>query len=312
MKIESQKINILVTGAGGFVGRKVVPMLLSEGHSVKAVTTSKLGFSGVDMLRVSRLDSVTEDHFKGIDAVVHLAAIAHTRKANHKSQYREVNYLLPKRFASFARDAGCRKFVFISTAKVHGAKTELPIDSDAPYNPTDDYSFYKVKAEEALLELNSTMEAIVLRPPVVYGPEPKANIKTMLRIASTNKPMILSNSDNLRSFISIDNLCSCISSALANHNSVSSGGYLVHDGQSIALSDFFNLLVNATQSTSKKIFVPEKAIKALDRCLFTLRGSRYLEPLYSEFAIDCGKFEREFFWRPVETTKAGVDKMCKG
>jgi nucleoside-diphosphate-sugar epimerase len=115
-------------------------------------------------------------------------------------------------------------FVFLSSVKVHGEASSEPFRADSPIAPEDRYAASKARAEEALRALPG-LRLAVLRPPLVYGPQVKANFLALLKAVARGVPLPFASIDNRRSLIYVGNLASAILASLG-----ASGTFLVSDG----------------------------------------------------------------------------------
>lgn len=162
---------VLVTGATGKVGRRLVPYLVSRGHRVRALVrdlekANFLAGEGVelvlgDLLDVSSLGAATQ----GADAVVHCAAFF---RGATPEQAHAVNDQGTRNLAAAAIEAKVKRFVFTSTGLVYGPKAGATVDEDAACAPEDAYPISKLAAEGHLLGLEG-LDVRVLRLPFVYG-----------------------------------------------------------------------------------------------------------------------------------------------
>src|ERR1700748_1340560 len=112
---------VLVTGANGFIGRHVAPVLARNGWSVRRAVRQPMG--GKDEVVIQSLDGATDwrSALEGVDAVVHLAARVHQRNEGPKFDlYRDINVDGTVHLARRAAEAGVRKFTFVSPILVHG------------------------------------------------------------------------------------------------------------------------------------------------------------------------------------------------
>ena len=176
-------MRILVTGANGLVGQALCPALIANGHDVVAavrdthsldptITIRKIADIGPETSWESALD--------GMDAVVHLAGRVHILRdeaVDPLATYRRVNVEGSRRLAEQAIKAGIKRFVFLSSIKVNGEGPRPYLEEDIPA-PKDPYGISKLEAEIALREMVSetSMELVILRPPLVYGPGVKRPI----------------------------------------------------------------------------------------------------------------------------------------
>src|SRR5580692_1482994 len=153
---------ILVTGAGGFVGRRLCVELVKRGSEVRGTVRDarRTGVSAGETNEIGSIDGDTDwkTPLIGVDAVVHLAARVHMMRdvaADPLREFRRINVFGTLNLARQAAASGVRRFVFISSIKVNGEST-LPgrpfLPDDAPA-PTDPYGISKHEAEEGLRDL---------------------------------------------------------------------------------------------------------------------------------------------------------------
>lgn len=209
---------VLVTGAGGFVGRHLVARLQSDGHRVRGVVHRPAGSdpAGLDAWVPVGLPDVEplQPVLSGVDVVVHLAARAHLvrdRSADPAAAFQAVNTEGTLRLARLAAMAGVRRFVFTSTVKVLGDGTApgQPWHLDSPMDPQDPYARSKADAESGLRQLQAEtgMEVVVVRLPLVHGPGVRGNFPALVRWVEAGVPLPLGAvRANRRSVLGVDNL----------------------------------------------------------------------------------------------------------
>src|SRR5258708_2999177 len=205
-------MRILVTGASGFVGTALCRELLARGHTVRAAVRRLVPPSagplelhqvlvpdiGVEFDRRALVD--------GVGAVVHLAAIAH-RSNSHDGELRRVNCDAAIRLAE-AADGFVRRFVFLSSVKVHGEDSGSgTYTEDDALDPQDSYGRSKLEAERALTDTAARcgIELVIVRPPLVYGPEVKANFLRLLRWIDSGLPLPFASVRNRPSLFYVRN-----------------------------------------------------------------------------------------------------------
>jgi len=183
-------MRLAVTGASGFIGGAVVRQLSGEGH--EAVVLSRRDLS--------------EPDFTDVDMVIHCAALAHRTGAERPQAdaFDEVNHRLTVTLAQKAKQAGVRRFIFVSTIYTI-AGNPSPLTPDMPLAPRDDYGRAKAKAEAALLQMTG-IEVVIVRPVLVYGPDARANLRALMKLCDTALPLPFDLATNQRSFVSLENV----------------------------------------------------------------------------------------------------------
>ena len=241
--------NVLVTGAGGFVGRHLTPVLENAGWNVKGVGRHEIG----DL----ELDLDWRQHLNGIDAVVHLAARVHRLgekgdDPNVTESHFRANYNATINLAQQADLIGVKKFIFISTVKVLGDKNDRPFDSEAMFNPSDPYSRSKAAAEQFLLQKIENMCTTIIRPPLVYGPYVRGNFQKLMRIVEAGLPLPLANINNARSLLYVGNLADAIRVAL----DAPPGIYLPSDKEAVSTETLIRTLAAALGRPTRLFAAP--------------------------------------------------------
>jgi nucleoside-diphosphate-sugar epimerase len=172
---------VLVTGAGGYIGTTLVPMLLERGYDVRAVDRF---FFGRDLLpEHPRLEVVHEDarrltqaHFADVDAVIDLVAISNDPSGElFQRATWEINHESRARTARLARAAGAARYVLPSSCSLYGFQEPgVVCDETHPVNPLTTYAHANLAAERDVLPLaGDDFVVVVLRQATVFGYSPR-------------------------------------------------------------------------------------------------------------------------------------------
>lgn len=266
------KNTVLITGASGFVGSALMGRLVHESSTpVRALvrrmperTQENVQYLLVDDL--CALDSV-KNQFEEVDTVIHLASrvhVMHETASDPLSEFRRVNVEGTLRLAQAAVEGGVRRFIFVSSIKVNGETTEgrQPFTAhDAPA-PQDPYGISKHEAEEALKQLaaQTSLEVVIVRPVLVYGPGVKANFRSMMSWLSKGVPLPFGAIYNKRSLVSVDNLVDLLVTCI-NHPAAANQTFLASDGEDLSTTELLQRLGSALGKSARLLPVPSALIK---------------------------------------------------
>jgi nucleoside-diphosphate-sugar epimerase len=315
-------MNILVTGANGFIGRALCKRLLAEGWRVRGAVRSKVGRvalpAGIEAVSIGAIDADTEwgESLGDIDTVVHLAARVHVMDdaaSDPLAAYRQVNVEGTKCLAIAAANAGVKRFVYISSVKVNGEKTEVRgqegelkeafSEKDVPA-PQDPYAVSKWEAEQVLNDIAGErgLEVVTLRPPLVYGPGVRANFLRLVKLVKLGVPLPFGCVKNRRSLIYVGNLVDAIVTCMTNPNAAGKT-YLVSDGEDVSTPDLIRRIAAASNRRVLMLPVPVWVMRAAGRMI---GRSEELERLFGSLTVDISKIHSELNWYPPFTMEDGI------
>lgn len=172
---------VLVTGAGGYIGTTLVPMLLERGYAVRALDRFFFGkelLTAHPYLTLEREDTrrLAAKHFQDVDHVIDLAAVSNDPSGElFQDATWEINHLGRQRCARMAKDAGVKRYILPSSCSIYGFQSPGRIaDESAPTNPLTTYARANEHAENGVLPLaDDAFTVIVLRQATVFGLSPR-------------------------------------------------------------------------------------------------------------------------------------------
>lgn len=308
----------LITGANGFVGRRLVQLLAEQpvGEVLACVrNTPAQCIKGVQYL--TQAPSLEQADWPaamtGVSAVVHLAARVHMmndQASDPLQAFRNVNVEGTVRLAEAAAAGGVKRFVFVSSVKVNGESTVAgrpfkPSDAAAPVDP---YGVSKHEAETALHALGQRtgMEVVVVRPTLVYGPGVKANFRSMMGWLHRGIPLPLGAIDNRRSLVAQDNLCSLIQACL-QHPDAPGHTFLASDGEDVSTTELLRRLGLALGRPARLLPVPPGVLRL---ALGALGKSSIAHRLLGSLQVDSSSARTVLGWQPPLTLDQGLQRAA--
>jgi len=237
---------------------------------------------------------------RNIDAVIHTAARAHIMNdsaIDPLAEFRRVNVEGTLNLARQAIEAGVKRFIFISSIKVNGeGEAHRVYRFDDPAAPEDDYGFSKWEAEQGLKALcsESSMELVVIRPPLIYGPSVKGNLALLAKAIDKGLPLPLGVIKNQRDMLSLNNLIDLIKTCI-EHPAAAGQVFLCCDNESVSTPQLITLIGNGRGKHARLWKVPLFMLR-LFACL-TGRQSM-LKRLSSDFRIDIQHTMNTLDWTP--------------
>lgn len=299
-------MKVLVTGANGFVGRAILDYLVRQ-PGLKILAVARRMFSdlpkGVELRIVSSLSSSAEwpSVLSGVQVVIHSAARVHIlqgAKGQSLPAFRAVNVNGTMNLARQASRAGVRRFIFISSIKVNGEgkPSGRPYTAGDEPSPQDPYGVSKREAEEKLRELEQEtgMEVVILRPPLVYGPEVKANFLNLMKLVDTGIPLPFASLSNKRSLIFIGNLVDVILKCLGHINAAGKT-FLVSDCDDLSTPELIRRIAKAMGKPARLFPFPPGLFSATEKLPC---GFHSLSKITGSLTVDSSKTMEQLEWKP--------------
>ena len=300
---------ILVTGASGFVGRPLVAALLRAGYAVRAATRRQTSFPGsVEVANIPDLKNPIDwtPILQGVDIVVHLAGPAHSKlPENAYSEFDQINWIATQRLADAAKEARIEQFIYLSSvrAQIGASAVQVVREQDEP-RPTNQYGRSKLAGEWAIRATGAPFT--IFRPVVIYGPQPKGNMKTVVQLARSYLPLPVGNFTSRRSLLGIENLISAIIFALNNPVTIGET-YLVADSTPVTIGEVLTMLRRMQGRPLSTIYVPQVVI----RLLLRICGRNDLwSRLGGNLVVDTSKLASAG-WKPAIDTQTGLLRMMR-
>jgi len=316
-------MKILVTGATGFVGRQLVQYLLENTEAtlclaVRVIPQVKLyethDASRVTFIQIHHILSDTHWHTVLMDCevVIHLAAcmgVANKNSNEALAIFRETNVEGTLNLARQANQSGVKRFIYISSIKVNGEMTrpDVPFHPDDIPRPQYPYAISKLEAERGLISLaeKNAMTVVILRPPVVYGPDVRGNFMLIMALLQKKIPLPFGAlKQNKRSFISVLNLVDVIVTCIT-HPRAANKMFLLSDGHDLSTTALF-LKIKTFFDTSA-LFFP-LPVWLLNSTASVLGRRDEMMRLTSSLHVDISQTQQLLGWQPKESVDDGLSR----
>jgi len=308
-------MNILISGANGFIGRALVKKMSC--HNLSACGRNDKGLPSNCLFHYVDISPTTDysNAVLDIDVVIHTAARVHLMKESSSEplrEFRKVNAEGTLNFARQSAESGVKRFIFISSIKVNGERTTKGnlFTANDEAKPEDPYGISKAEAEERLkaLAADTGMEVVIIRPTLVYGPGVKANFAAMMKLASKGIPLPFGAiKENRRSLVSIDNLVDLIVTCI-DHLKAANETFLVSDNEDLSTTDMFSRLSKACGKSTFLIPIPislfEKVFRLIGKPEIYLR-------LCGSLQVDISDTMQKLGWKPPYSTDECFAKTAK-
>ncbi|MEM2129452.1 MAG: NAD-dependent epimerase/dehydratase family protein [Candidatus Bathyarchaeia archaeon] len=257
MKLEK----VLVTGGAGFIGSCLVKELINSGYFVVVLDNFCSGsienlrrFPNKGLLEVVKGDirdkNIVERVLKGVDAVVHLAALIDVKESvRNPLETHDVNVNGTLNVLESSVRADVKKFVFASSTAVYGDTNKLPLKEYYPIRPISPYAASKAAAESYCLVFNRCygIKTVILRFFNVYGPGQKNSVYSgvitkFLENALNDKPLIIyGDGKQTRDFIYVDDVIKATILALEK-NGLEGGIFNVCSGKPTSVNELVEII----------------------------------------------------------------------
>lgn len=218
-------MRVFMTGASGFLGRRIAPRLRADGHVVTALLLPQETEAGVPADHVVRGDITRAESLEGTmsgqDAVVHLAGAV-----GYGQTFARCRSLNRDGTANVVREAvraRARRFVHMSSVSVYGRVAELRLTEDAPLRRIGDpYGDTKADAEEivAAHAKAGELDLTILRPTVIWGPGDALFLPKLIENLRSGRARVVGKGTNTVDAVHVDDVAELVARVLGSPASI--------------------------------------------------------------------------------------------
>ena len=304
---------LLVTGYSGFVG-KILVSQLNDNYQLNLLGRKP---SNLGCVYTHSIDSQSpySDALSNVDVVVHCAARVHIMNdiaRDPLNEFRGVNTLGTLNLAKQAAQAGVKRFIFLSTIKVNGESTtgKAPYTAHDQRAAEDPYGISKSEAEQQLLELGKQtgMEVVIIRPPLVYGKDVKANFASLMHFVGKGLPLpFRSIKNNKRSLVSVYNLVDLIKVCI-EHPKAANQVFLASDDNDLSTAEMVALMARVQGRRNVALPVPVWCFKLVCKLL---NKNDVIDRLTGSLQLDISHTKNTLNWSPPYSVEHGFKLAAK-
>jgi nucleoside-diphosphate-sugar epimerase/predicted dehydrogenase len=322
---------ILVTGASGFLGGRLVEVLSAQGTAVRGTTrlvSRAMRLPGVQWVQC---DLAREEGLRpalaGVETVIHCAALC--GPPGSLEEYEDANVRGTLRLVRLAAEAGVKNFVYVSSMSVYAApqgSSEL-LDETAPYDERaaerGAYTRSKLAADAAVLDYardHASPRIIVLRPGTIYGPGAKLPVGRFQLPSSTERPVIAGSRRVSAGLVYVDDVVDALLAAAVSDVPTGSVYNLVDSGN-CDQEEVARTLREITGGRIRPLFAPYPLVWAamlgVDLLSLLRHGklgtARYrLQRTLAPMRFECTAAKKDLGWRPRVGLAEGLARVLNG
>jgi UDP-4-keto-D-QuiNAc 4-reductase len=318
-------MKVLVTGASGFVGSALCRAIRPAGIDLYAAVRSPVQAQTLpadvtavmvdDLIDLAQRSEVLAE----MDCIIHLAARVHVmrdRIADPLAAFRAVNTTATVKLATAAVQCGVKRFIYLSSIKVNGeGQADCPSAETKTYSeltkpaPADPYGMSKWEAECQLQQVavETGLEVVVIRPPLVYGPTVKANFLQLIKLVQRGVPLPFGQVENARSLVFVENLADAILTCVT-HPQAAGQTFLVSDGEDVSTPELIRHLAIALGCEARLWPIPMAGL----RLAGLLTGkSAAIARLLGSLTVDNRKICQILDWQPPFSLEQGLASTAR-
>ena len=289
-------MNLLFTGAYGFLGYNVLP-LLKKKYSVETI-----GLTSQDDYIVNLAAEIPKLAGK-YDVILHVAGKAHSlpKTEAEKRLFFDVNLQGTKNLCTALEQSGIPKsFIFISTVAVYGCDSGENITEEYPLNGTTPYALSKIKAEKYLEEWCAmhNVKLSILRPSLIAGPNPPGNLGAMIHGIKSGKYLSIAGGKAQKSVLMVQDIANLVPLLIEK-----GGIYNVCDSYQPSFREL-EMVICKQLNKKRPISIPywlAKSMAVIGDCLGEKApiNSLKLRKITSSLTFSNEKAVRELKWKPM-------------
>lgn len=313
---------ILITGASGFLGRRIVARCREIGLIVRSTGRSRENVAELDDYRAADLSDVQQVQplLDRVDVVIHAAGLAHQfrRRDSSAAEFERCNVQATANLMNAAAAAQVKHVVLVSSVAVYGASGGAFCDEKTTCRPASPYAQSKLRAEQQAIEIarEFSTRLTILRPATLYGEGDPGNVGRLMRLIERRRFVWIGRGTNRKSLVHVDDAAAACVRAAVTKSGASVSVYNIA-GKPLPMRDIVHATADALGKPTPQWFMPAALCKAAVWAASACTGRRgrvariksSITTWLKDDAYDGGKFQRDFGFEPVVELVDGIARQ---
>lgn len=312
---------VLVTGAAGFIGRRLCHRLQKNGARVIAVVRRRDDGPWHEFLHHDITNEGSHLDLSGVHTIFHLAGKAHAlaETSQEEQEYFQANTAGTEKILEAAQSSDVSRFVLFSSVKVTGEGTFECQDETVPCHPRTPYGASKLAAERLVLDGGYVPEPVVLRLSMVYGNSEKGNLPRMIRAVTKGRFPPLPEVNNRRSMVHVDDVIQAAMLAAEKPEAINQI-FNVTDGTPYSTRQMYEWICESLGKPLSRWSAPLPLLKLLAKTgdiIGRARGRRFmlnsdaLDKLTGSACYSTEKIECQLGFSPMHHLRDSLPEMVR-
>ncbi|KPM84281.1 NAD-dependent epimerase/dehydratase family protein [Pseudoalteromonas lipolytica] len=297
---------VILTGSSGFIGQHLHESLLKNSSGVYSLSKEEL--SGTNK-SISESDFFDTNTHENADTVIHLVGAAHSHYSDSEAHF--INFELTKKVIKRAVSLNIKRFIFLSSANIYKeSKNFIQVDSEVEANSLPNTMKSKLLAEQYIQHVakNNDIEVVIIRSPLVYGENVKANFASLMRLVGKGLPLPFRLfNKNKRSLVSVYNLVDLIKECI-DHPNAANQVFLASDDHDLSTAEMVALMAKVQGKPNLAIPVPVWCFKLAGKLL---GKQAVIDRLTGSLQLDITHTKNTLNWSPPYSVEHGFNLAAK-
>ncbi|MBL7158691.1 MAG: NAD(P)-dependent oxidoreductase [Candidatus Omnitrophica bacterium] len=300
-------MKVLITGATGFIGKRLAVRIAGRGHSVIACGRSLDKLKNLSQniiptyLALEDKGGISQILKKEKpDIIYHAAALIYGSREN----LMRVNSLGTENLFKASLDSGVKKIVHLSSVAAVSGNEEVPLEENVPLKANGPYGESKIEAEKIALKYRKKgLKIAIIRPPMVYGPFEPHGMPYLIGFLRKRMLPVPGSGENRIHMVSVENLVDVLELALSK-DEIYEGAYFVADKEALTLRELL-FFITEVAGAKGPFVIPEGVVRVISKLPFI--GKR-ISSLRRDRIYSIDRLQKKLGYEPRVPVREGLRK----